>query len=314
MRAFATLLIAVLFTHPLHASETLETYVELRTGSFSSAAQAASDSRYGVATWHIAERPGDDGDVRWLYVENWLGDAQAPYRQRMIRLHVARDGSIVARGHQLPNPERYVGAWSDTTRLSDIDVDSLEAMAGCDVTIVRTGPQRFEGQTSGAQCGNAYRGARYAVSQSVLTADFMTNWDRGFDADGTQVWGPTAGGYRFLRIGDQRPRCDAPVMMLVFGTISDRAAFGAYSQALLESGLYPDNGGYPVARSPTLEVFEGEPPRGRGVVISQFPCLQAAQSFWYAERYQQEIIPLRQGISEFEVLVLPVVPAPDYAR
>lgn len=314
MRASAMLFFALLVSNTLQASEMLETYVELRTGSFSSAVQAASDARYGVATWHIAERPGHAGSVRWLYVENWSGNSETPYRQRMIRLHLADDGSIVARGHQLPNSERYVGAWSDTTRLTDIDVDALQAMPGCDVTIVRTGPQRFEGQTSGAQCDNTYRGARYAVSQSVLTADYMTNWDRGFDTDGTQVWGPTSSGYRFLRIGDDRPRCDAPVMMLVFGTVSDRAAFGAYSQALLESGLYPENGGYPVARSPTLEVFEGEPPRGRGVVISKFPCLEAAQSFWYAERYQQEIIPLRQGVSEFEVLVLPVVPAPDYAQ
>lgn len=314
MRAFAMLFLALLATNTLQASDTLDTYVELRTGSFSSAAQAARDSRYGVATWHIAERPGNEANVRWLYVENWLDNAQAPYRQRMIRLHLAEDGSIVARGHQLRDPERYVGAWSDTARLSDIDTGALEAMPGCDVTIVRTGPQRFEGQTTGAKCDNAYRGARYAVSQSVLTDHYMTNWDRGFDANGNQVWGPTSGGYRFGRIGDERSGCDAPVMMLVFGTVSDRAAFGAYSQALLESGLYPDNGGYPVARSPTLEVFEGEPPRGRGVVISQFPCLEAAQSFWYDERYQKEIIPLRQGISEFEVLVLPVVPAPDYAR
>lgn len=314
MRAYSLLLLALLATNTVQAGDTLETYVELRTGSFSSAAQAASDSRYGVATWHIAERPGRKGNVRWLYVENWLENAEAPYRQRMIRLQLAEDGSIVARGHPLPEPARYVGAWSDTDRLSKLDVEALDVMPGCDVTIVRTGPQRFEGQTSGAQCENSYRGARYAISQSVLTADYMTNWDRGFDADGNQVWGPVSGGYRFERIGDERARCDAPVMMLVFGTVSDRAAFGAYSQALLESGLYPDNGGYPVARSPTLEVFEGEPPRGRGVVISKFPCLEAAQSFWYADRYQREIIPLRQDISEFEVLVLPVVPAPDYAR
>jgi uncharacterized protein (DUF1330 family) len=61
--------------------------------------------------------------------------------------------------------------------------------------------------------------------------------------------------------------------------------------------------------SPALEVFEGSPPPERGVVIARFPCLEAARQFWYSPEYA-EIRKLREGIAEFEVLVLPVPPVP----
>ncbi len=57
--------------------------------------------------------------------------------------------------------------------------------------------------------------------------------------------------------------------------------------------------------------FEGKPPPTRGVVISRFPCLEAAERFWYSDEYA-EILPLREGIAEFEVIVLPAPPLPAW--
>jgi len=298
----------------LAAEDALDRYVDLRTGSFSSAAQARQDDRYAEVIWHIAERPSSSADERWLYLEAWMAGAETPYLQRMSRHHLEPDGTIVAQPFRIGDGEALIGAWEAPDRLAEFDLNGLEAIEGCALEISRTGPDRFEGQTRGARCRNGHRGASYAVSRFVLEADGAMNWDRGFAADGSLVWGPAAGGYRFVRLDADAPVCDDPVRMLVFGTIEDRAAFGAYAQALMESGLYPRTGGYWMAVSPALEVFEGDPPAGRGVVISHFPCLAAAREFWYDPQYQEEIIPLRSEISEFEVLVLPAVPVPEYAR
>jgi len=43
-----------------------------------SAAQAAADDRYGAAVWHIAEVWQGRDDGRWLYAENWFGEAERP--------------------------------------------------------------------------------------------------------------------------------------------------------------------------------------------------------------------------------------------
>ncbi len=301
--AFAT------FVGTAGAANTLDDYVRLQVGSFTSELQAKQDARYDAITWHIAEIwQDDDAAERWLYTESWMPGAPAPYMQRITRLRLDEDGSIVARRYTLPEAPRFVGAWNEPARFSALKPADLTDLPGCDAVITRAGSGRFEGGTSGARCRNSYKGASYAVSQSVLTADEFVNWDRGFDADGNQVWGPAAGGYHFRRVGEGGA-CAQPVRMLVYGEIKDRKAFGAYARALAQSGLYPKNGGYYEAMSPPLEVFEGSPPPGRGVIIARFPCLEAAQRFWHSPEYA-EIRKLREGIAEFEVLVLPVPQLP----
>ena len=306
------LLALVTLPVPAGAADPLDDYVRLQVGSFTSAAQARQDARYDEIVWHIAEIwPDDTPDERWLYTESWMKDAPAPYMQRVTRLVSAPDGTITAHRHALPEAARFVGGWQEPARLASLRREDLTELAGCETVIVRAGAGRFEGATTGRRCRNTYKGSSYAISRSVLTADEMLNWDRGFDADGTLRWGPEAGGYRFRRVGEQAA-CTQPVRMLVFGEIKDRTAFGEYARALAASGLYPKYGGYYEAMSPALEVFEGAPPPGRGVIIARWPCLEAARSFWTSDAYR-EIRRLREGIAEVEVLVLPVPPVPKGA-
>jgi len=292
-------------------SPVLEEYLRLQVGSYSSEAQAKQDARYDVITWHIAEIWPGRGDDRWIYTESWMPGAPAPYMQRVSRLRAEPDGTLTVRRYSLPEAVRFVGAWQDPKRFESLEPGQLTELAGCDAVIVRAGTGRFEGATTGNRCRNSYKGASYAISHSALSDGEMTNWDRGFDTNGNLVWGPAAGGYRFRRVGEANA-CVQPVRMLVYGTITDRKAFGAYVRAIAESGLYPKNGGWYEAISPAIEVFEGAPPPGRGVIIARFPCLEAAQRFWNSPEYA-EIRKLREGIAEFEVLVLPVPPIPKTA-
>lgn len=297
-------------------ADALSDYVRLQSGSFSTEQQAKLDARYETAIWHIAEiwprrvHSGQPPRERWLYSESWMKDADAPYMQRISRLVAEPDGTISVKRYAMREPARFIGAWQDPTRFAALRRTELTALEGCDLVFVRTGEERFEGGTIGNRCRNAYKGSRYAVSQATISAEGFTNWDRGFAADGTQTWGPRYGGYRFRRIDAPRG-CVDPVRMLVYGDIEDRKAFAAYGRALGQSGLYPRNGGYYEATSPALEVFEGSPPPGRGVIIARFPCLEAARAFWYSPEYA-EIRKLREGLATFEVLVLPAAQLPAY--
>jgi uncharacterized protein (DUF1330 family) len=311
MRAARSLLgwlLACTAVSSVHAG-TLDDYLRLQVGSFTAEAQAQQDARYDAITWHISEIwPDEDASERWLYTESWMPAAPAPYMQRVSRLRLEADGSISARRYTLPEAPRFVGAWRDPAAFAGLKPGDLAELAGCDLVITRAGAGRFEGSTTGTRCRNSYKGATYAMSQSALTADEMVNWDRGFDASGNLVWGPATGGYRFRHVGE-KDACVRPVRMLVFGEIGDRKAFGAYVRALAQSGLYARNGGYYEAMTPALEVFEGTPPPGRGVIIARFPCLEAAQRFWRSDEYA-EIRKLREGAARFEVLVLPVPQQP----
>jgi uncharacterized protein (DUF1330 family) len=295
-------------THAARA-DALEDFVGLQVGSFSSEAQARQDASYDAITWHVAEIWADDDPAeRWLYTESWIAQAPSPYMQRVTRLRVEPDGTITARRYTMPEAARFVGAWQQPARIAALKPGDLTEIVGCDTVVTRAGTGRFEGATVGSRCRNSYKGASYAMSQSVLTAGEMVNWDRGFNEAGELVWGPAAGGYRFRRVGEA-DACVQPVRMLVYGEIRDRKAFGNYLGALRESGLYRKFDGYYEAFTPALEVFEGTPPESRGVVIVHFPCLDAARRFWRSDEYA-EIRKLREGIAEFEVLVLPVPQLP----
>lgn len=294
-------------------ASTLDDYLRLQLGSWTSAAQAGQDQRYGTAVWHLAEIWRDPQSAeRWIYAESWMEGAERPYMQRVSRVTEQADGTILARRYAIPAPERFVGAWREPARFSALSPPELTEVAGCEVTLVRAGHDRFEGGTSGRRCGNAYKGAAYAISQTTLTPTEMTNWDRGFAADGELRWGPAAGGYRFRR-ADEVSACVKPVRLLVYGEIDDRGAFAAYARALAASGLYARFGGEYEAITPAVAVLEGDPPPQRGAVISRWPCLEAVQSFWNSPEYR-EIVKLREGNSRFEVLVLPATPVPAPAR
>jgi len=288
----------------------LDELIALQLGSFSSAVQSRQDQRYDEVIWHIAEIwPHKEDGARWIYTEAWLPEASAPYMQRIASYVLDGDGSVISTRHALPDAARFIGAWQTPERFDALDASSLAALPGCETVMVRTGPQRFEGGTVGRRCENRHRGAAYAVSRTVLSADSMSNWDRGFAADGTLVWGPAAGGYQFRRL-DADNSCVDPVRLLVYGEVLNREQFLPYALALAESGLYPAHEGYYEATTPPLAVLEGEPPAGRGVIIARFPCLDAARRFWDSPGYT-EIRKLRTGVASFEVMVLPAVPFPD---
>jgi uncharacterized protein (DUF1330 family) len=291
----------------------LDDFIRYQVGDFTSAAQAARDSRYGTAIWHIREIwAGRDGGARWLYTESWMKDAKAPYLQRISRITEQADGALLARRYLIPSAGNFVGAYDRPAAFDTLDAAALTPLTGCDATYYRAGRERFEGSTFANHCPNDYKGASYAVSRAVLMPDAMTNWDRGFNAAGDLAWGPAAGGYQFRRVGEVGA-CDQPVRMLVHGEITDREKFAAYPRALAASKLYEKYGGWYEGITPPLAVFEGNPPKSRGVIIARFPCLEAAKSFWYSKEYQQDILPLRNGAATFEVIVLPTPPLPQYA-
>lgn len=107
------------------------------------------------------------------------------------------------------------------------------------------------------------------------------------------------------------PACDAPVLMVVTGTISDPARMRTYGQALQAAEIYPVTSGYYLHVGQPIDIFEGEYPAGAFTVIAKFPCLEHARAFWYSEAYQA-IIPLREGAADVLVRVYRELEAPPF--
>lgn len=177
------------------------------TGTFSSRAQhdRAPDDYFDirlvmVPVWeHRADGP-------WLYVEQAMAArTDAPYRQRVYRL--SREGDRFASEiYTLPgDPKSFAGAWREALPLGHLKPEDLTLRDGCTVHLRRTTDGGWEGGTVGDGCSSELRGAKHATTEIRLADGLLRAWDRGFAADGTQVWGPTAGAYEFVRTSRTAP-------------------------------------------------------------------------------------------------------------
>lgn len=174
------------------------------TGSFSSAAQAAADPNFYDIRLHMVPIWPSRSDGPWLYVEQAAATKlNEPYRQRVYRLVAQEDGTIESRVFTLPgDPLRFSGKWVAPADFEALKPEDLELRAGCSLYLRRTPDGAYVGSTQGQGCESSLRGAAYATSEARITASGMHTWDRGFDAQGQQVWGATTGGYEFRKVED----------------------------------------------------------------------------------------------------------------
>ena len=197
-------LMASLFTMPAGAGdEEIETLATWMEGSFSSARQAESDpeSYYDIRLFMSRIWPSRT-DAVWLYVEQASADNLAqPYRQRIYRLSRVDEEAIRSEVFTLPgDPLELAGAWRDVGLLKAISAEDLSRRQGCAIDLRRAGSETFAGATAGQECGSRLRGASYATSEVLITPERVLSWDRGFDAQGQQVWGAAKAGYVFDKL------------------------------------------------------------------------------------------------------------------
>lgn len=179
--------------------ENLDQLIEWMTGEFDSKAQADKDTAFHNITLKMTRVWKDKPNGAWIYVEQALASKpDKPYRQRMYFVSQITDDEYSSDVYELPEPEKYVGAWNDPSILGDLTLFDLENKAGCAVIIFYDGFQ-YGGQTRTGSCKSAMDGAEYATSEVTILNGEIKSWDRGFDADGNQVWGSETGPYIFRK-------------------------------------------------------------------------------------------------------------------
>ncbi|CAL9118172.1 unnamed protein product [Musa textilis] len=91
---------------------------------------------------------------------------------------------------QRPQPEEVIGVC-----LSDI----AEHLTTIHLTCCERGKRcLYEGSTPPGGFPNTWNGALYSTSElTVHRNSEIHTWDRGYDDEGNQVWGPKAGPYEF---------------------------------------------------------------------------------------------------------------------
>lgn len=174
-------------------SPELEQLVEWMSGSFSSAAQAKADDSFESTTLKIVQIWPDVTNGAWVYAEEFLNDEiETTVNQRVFFLSEINDSEFSIDEYELPNKLKYVGAWEDPNRFSEIRVFDLKFKNGCTFFIFYDGFQ-YSGQTNTGSCKNEVDGAAYSTSVIMVVADEINLWDRGYNESNQLVWGTDAG-------------------------------------------------------------------------------------------------------------------------
>lgn len=93
--------------------------------------------------------------------------------------------------------------------------------------------------------------------------------------------------------------------MIVQGKGYAPADLGPYAASL--PPIYAKYGGRYVAFSTDYDIMEGASDY-QATIISAWPNAEAARTFWTSPEYR-EAIKLREGIGEFDVIIVPALPA-----
>jgi len=92
--------------------------------------------------------------------------------------------------------------------------------------------------------------------------------------------------------------------MIVLGKNYEAKDLAPYAASL--PPIYEKYGGHYVAFAPKFNILEGTPD-AQAIIISAWPSVEAANSFWTSPEYV-EAKKLRDGIGEFDVVILPALP------
>ena len=182
--------------------------MDMMTGSFNSAEQAAADSSYFNISLHMYPT-WESRDGNWLYVEEALNEMQEkPYRQRIYQVEQTEDqtfkttvyATFKTTVYTLNNPDEAIGKWKTPGWFDRFDESILDEREGCGVYLVKTALGCYQGGTRKGECESSLRGASYATSIVTICDEVLNSWDQGFNENDEQVWGATEGGYLFKKI------------------------------------------------------------------------------------------------------------------
>lgn len=180
----------------------LTTLTQWLAGEFDNKAQALDQPVWFVhlRLWHrplpfsIAGNPALFAEqANHLYLNN-------AYRQRVVVLKpIAHSQNLQAQYYAFKQPDRFQGAGANPDRLQDLQLDDLELLPGCILTVTEQNG-RFKAEPEPeARCYFQYQGeTRQVILGFAVSADRFFSYDRGVDPEtGKVLWGAMMGAYEF---------------------------------------------------------------------------------------------------------------------
>ncbi|PSF37250.1 chorismate mutase [Aphanothece hegewaldii CCALA 016] len=190
--------ISPVFAQNLPVESHVQSVVSHLVGIMDTSAQAAanpkkSSVRMTTCTVTVIDEPKSV----YLYQEQALNESlDEPYRQRILNIKPATEpNTIESKSYKIKQPETFIGFCQKPENTRQLKLNDL-AEAGCSV-FLKPIADGYKGETPAQGCPANVRGAVKITNTVILNSSGMETWDRGFDANGQQVWGAQDQSYQY---------------------------------------------------------------------------------------------------------------------
>lgn len=167
------------------------------TSAQASANPEAPSVRMTTCRVQITDSPTQAIPSVYLYQEQALTDnLDKPYRQRLLQIKPsAGDRTVESKSFKPQNPESLIGLCNKPETQRVIQLSNLGESV-CSVFLKPT-EKGYLGETPPQGCPANVRGAVKITNTILLHSEGMDTWDRGYDAQGNQVWGAEDRSYQY---------------------------------------------------------------------------------------------------------------------
>lgn len=223
MKKIILLLVCVFFTHTTFGQIKLDStdlglYAETISGRFSTQLHQTFDKTKDdvLVRTSIVKK---DSSIVWMYTQQgeFIDGEYYPYRQRIYELKNWDEYRLRLNIYAFKDDEMY---WDIITETGCNDCDTtftthtdrlivaindttIIPKVGCELLIWKDSMMAFRGSTVGNRCKGSFRGATYTTTEFVVYPHQVISWERGWNDEGEQRWGPKNGPYIYSKVSSQ---------------------------------------------------------------------------------------------------------------
>lgn len=196
-------------------------YIHSITGRFSTKYHSTIDTTRGdVLVRTVEYNTHDDATLIYTQQGELIEGRYYPYRQRIYAIYQIDDYYIGLQIFSIPNEVDFwnvltdtkvasgkfnlddITFKADTTKLKALSIYDLPYKVGCDIKIYKDNLGAFRGSTNESDCKGSFKGATYTTTEFVIYPHEVISWERGWNDEGTQIWGPKTGPYIYSKVAN----------------------------------------------------------------------------------------------------------------
>lgn len=205
-----TLLIVTNITFGQITQEDYQYYKQAIEGRFSSYPQTLVDTTKSdvlIRTKWIQKL--DEYDIFYTQQGEYYKGTFYPYRQRIYKTknegtHILLEINTIDIPYTILQDTPKGNHPTFTLDLSQIKPESFQPKQGCDIKIIKVYQKDntpiLYGSTNQNDCVATFNGSTYTQVDFLILPNGLISWERGYNENHEQVWGPEESPYLFLKV------------------------------------------------------------------------------------------------------------------